>query len=61
MPSNWTPFGYGPNATNISKWEWIDPPGKPSHKHLVDQRGQLLAHVTWEKNRQGIVGWRATA
>ena len=61
MPDHWTPFGYGPNATNISKWEWIDPPGKPSHKHLVDQRGHLLAHVTWEKNHQGIVGWRATA
>ena len=61
MPDQWTPFEYGPNATNISKWKWIDPLGKPSHKHLVDQRGQLFAHVTWEKNHQGIVGWRATA
>ena len=61
MPDQWTPFEYGPNPTNISKWKWIDPLGKPSHKHLVDQRGTLLAHVTWVKNHQGIVGWRATA
>ena len=61
MPDHWNPFQYGPNATNISKWEWTDPPGQPSRKHLVDQRGRLLAHVTWEQNHQGIVGWRATA
>lgn len=61
MSDKWNPFKYGPNSTDISKWEWIDPPGKPSHKHLVDQRGQLLADVTWVKNRQGIVGWHATA
>ena len=61
MPQQWNPFQYGPNGTDLARWEWIDPPGKPSRKHLVDQRGRLLAHVTWEKNHQGIVGWRTTA
>ena len=30
MPHEWNPFQYGPNGTDLSRWEWIDSPRKPS-------------------------------
>ena len=61
MSQEWNPFQYGPNGTDLSRWEWTDPPGKPSHKHLVDQNDQVLASVTWETALNGQLGWRTTA
>ena len=61
MTQEWNPFQYGPNATDLSRWEWIDPPGKPGHKHLVDQNDRVLACITWETALNGQFGWRATA
>ena len=61
MPQQWNPFQYGPNATDLSRWEWIYSPGKPSHKHLVDQNDRVLTYVTWETALNGQLGWRATA
>lgn len=35
--------------------------GNPATSTWRTSAASLLAHVTWEKNHQGIVGWRAMA